>query len=119
MKGLRVIAIIGYIDVEPAERDRLVASTIELQRSTRDDEAGCLNYTIAADPADPSRISIVELWDSAESLSAHFDHPNFFATGEALRAAPRLGGSALKYRIDACEPVRDASGTASASFTTV
>jgi quinol monooxygenase YgiN len=119
LEGLRVIAIIGYIDVEPGERDRLVASTIELQRATRDDEPGCLNYTIAADPVNPSRISIVELWDSAASLEAHFRHPNFFATGDALRAAPRLAGSAIKYRIDASEPVRDASGNASAAFTTV
>jgi quinol monooxygenase YgiN len=112
-----VIAIIGHIDVDPADRDRLVASTVDLQRSTREDEPGCLNYTMAADPVDPGRISIVELWESAAALDAHFQHPNFFATGDALRAAPRLGGSAVKYRIDAAEPVRGADGQATATFT--
>jgi quinol monooxygenase YgiN len=112
-----VIAIIGHIDVDPAARARLVASTVDLQRSTRQDEPGCLNYTMAADPADPGRISIVELWESAEDLDAHFRHSNFLATGDALRAAPRLGGSAIKYRIDAAEPVRGADGQATASFT--
>jgi quinol monooxygenase YgiN len=112
-----VIAIIGHIDVDPADRDRLVASTVDLQRSTREDEPGCLNYTMAADPADSGRISIVELWESAAALDAHFQHPNFFATGDALRAAPRLGGSAVKYRIDAAEPVRGADGQATATFT--
>ena len=111
-----MIAIIGHIDVEPAERDRLVDSTVELQRSTRQDEAGCVVYTIGADPVDPGRIRITELWESAEALEAHFRHPNFFATGEALRAGTRLGGGAMKYRIDASADVRGRDGTATASF---
>ena len=111
-----MIAIIGHLDVDPAVRDRLVASTTDLQRATREDEPGCIVYTIGADPVDPGRISIVELWESAETLDAHFQHPNFFATGDALRAEPRLGGSALKYRIDAHDPVRGHDGKASTEF---
>jgi quinol monooxygenase YgiN len=111
-----VIAIIGHLDVDPRVRDRLVASTVDLQRSTQQEEPGCIVYTIAADPADPGRIQIVELWESAEALDAHFAHPNFRATGEALRAEPRLGGSAYKYRIDASDPVRGPDGTASTRF---
>jgi quinol monooxygenase YgiN len=111
-----MIAIIGHLDVDPSVRDRLVESTVELQRSTEAGEPGCLVYTIAADPADPGRIRITELWESATALDAHFQHPNFFATGEALRAEPRLGGSAMKYRIDASAPVRGADGNATSSF---
>jgi len=111
-----MIAIIGHIDVDPAERDRLVEATVELQRSTQQDEPGCVVYTIGADPADPGRIRITELWESAEALDAHFQHPNFFATGEALRGAARFGGSAMKYRIDASADVRGPDGTASTSF---
>lgn len=112
----RVIAIIGHIDVDPADRDRVVEATVELQRSTQETEPGCAVYTIAADPVDPGRIRIVELWDSADALAAHFDHPNFVATGDAMRTVPRLGGSAMKYRIDAVAPVRGEDGVASAAF---
>jgi quinol monooxygenase YgiN len=111
-----MIAIIGHIDVDPGLRDVLVSSTIELQRATRQDEPGCLVYTIAADPVLPGRIQIVELWESADTLDAHFQHPNFRATGEALRAAPRLGGTAMKYRIDASGEVRGPDGVATAAF---
>jgi quinol monooxygenase YgiN len=111
-----MIAIIGHIDVDPAVRDRLVESTVELQRSSEQDEPGCLVYTIASDPAKPGRIRIVELWESADALDAHFQHPNFKATAAALRAEPRLGGSALKYRIDAVAPVRGPDGVASVEF---
>jgi quinol monooxygenase YgiN len=111
-----VIAILGHIDVDPSVRDSVVAATVDLQRSTQTDEPGCVIYTIAADPADPGRIRIVELWESAESLDAHFAHPNFAATGAAMRAVERVGGSALKYRIDAVDPVRGTDGTASSRF---
>ncbi len=112
-----MIAIFGHVDVDPSQRDALVASTIELQRSTQTDEPGCVVYTIAADPADAGRIRIVELWESAEALDAHFAHPNFAATGAALRVAPRLGGSARKYRIDAVDEVRGPDGAPTSRFT--
>lgn len=111
-----MIAIIGYLDVDPAVRDRLVESTAELQQATAHDESGCIVYTMSADPARPGRISIVELWESAEALDAHFQHPNFHATGAALRAEPRVGGSVMKYRIDAAAPVRGDDGMATAAF---
>ena len=110
------IAILGSIEVDPAVRDRLVESTAELQRRTRTDEPGCLIYTISADPADPGRIQIVELWESAETLDAHFLHPNFAATGAALRVEPRVGGTAVKYRIDATDGVKGPDGQASSRF---
>jgi quinol monooxygenase YgiN len=110
------IAIIGHIDVDPAVRDELVASVAELQRATRNDEPGCLVYLIAADPAEPGRIQIVELWDSAESADVHFQHPNFFATGEALRSVERRGGGSRKYRIDAEDDVRGDDGAATSRF---
>ena len=111
-----MIAIIGYLDVDPAVRDGLVESTAELQQATARDEPGCLTYTMSADPARPGRISIVELWDSAEALEAHFQHPNFHATGAALRAEPRVGGSVMKYHIDKTAPVRGDDGLATAEF---
>jgi quinol monooxygenase YgiN len=116
MSEQQQIAIIGWIDVDPAVRDRVVADTADIQRSTREDEAGCLTYAITADPVDPARIQIVELWQDAASLEAHFLHPNFTATGAVIRAVPRSGGSTMKYRIDAHDQVRGPEGVASARF---
>lgn len=111
-----MIAILGHIDVDPSVRDEVVASTVELQRATQTEEPGCVIYTISADPVDPGRIRIVELWESPESLDAHFQHPNFFATGDAMRKVERLGGTALKYHVDAVDPVRGPDGNATSRF---
>lgn len=113
-----MIAIIGHIDVDPSVRDELVEATVDSQLATQREETGCVVYTISADPADPGRIRIVELWESAEMLDAHFQHPNFAATGAALRVAPRLGGTAMKCRIDAVDSVRGPDGIATSRFNT-
>ena len=114
-----MIAIIGYIDVDPGVRDELVASTADLQRSTERDEPGCAAYTICAAPANGGRIRITELWESAEALEAHFEHPNFRATGAALRVVTPLGGSVAKYRIDATDSVRGPDGNVTSTFHSV
>lgn len=114
-----MIAIIGHVDVDPTERDRLVAELAPVQASTERDEPGCLTYAITADAADPGRIRIVELWESAAALDAHFEHPNFRAAGAAMRSVERRGGSAMKYRIDASDPVRSPDGEVSSTFWSV
>lgn len=111
-----MIAIIGYIDVDPEVRDELVASTADLQAATERDEPGCLTYAICADPALPSRIRITELWESAEALDAHFEHPNFRATGAALRVVTPVGGSISKHRIDVSDDVRGPDGNVTSTF---
>lgn len=111
-----MIAILGHLDVDPNARDAILAATAELQLSTRAEEPGCLEYTIGADPADPGRILIAELWDSEASLDAHFVHPNFVRMGEIFSNAPRTGGSAMKYEISRSATVRDGDGKPSATY---
>ena len=111
-----MIVIAGWIDVEPGVRDELVAKSVSLQQSTRDDEQGCLAYVIAADPAVDGRIHIYEQWATAEDLDAHFQHPNFRATGDLLRSQPRRGGDTLKMDVGRAGPVRDPDGQASATY---
>ncbi len=111
-----IIVIAGWIDVEPDVRDELIAASVPLQRSTRDEEPGCLAYVFAADPVVDGRIHIYEQWASPADLDAHFQHPNFKATGELLRSQPRRGGETAKLHVDRTGPVRDPDGQASATY---
>jgi quinol monooxygenase YgiN len=111
-----MILISGWIDVEPGVRDELIAASVPLQQSTRNDEPGCLAYVFAADPVVDGRIHIFEQWATPADLDAHFQHPNFKATGELLRSKPRRGGETTKFHVDRTGPVRDADGQASATY---
>ncbi|MEM7286874.1 MAG: antibiotic biosynthesis monooxygenase [Actinomycetota bacterium] len=68
-----------------AARDAAVAATVEVQRATREEEAGCLMYCFGPDPAVPNEIQVYELWTDADALAAHFTHPNYGAMVEVLR----------------------------------
>ena len=116
MSGVIVVAgTIGFASHEA--RDGAVAASVDLQRSTRETEPGCLAYCFGADPAEPTVVQVYELSADEASLAAHFEHPNYADMRALLRRFPRDGASATaKYRVDATAPVYDANGTPSASF---
>ena len=111
-----LVLIAGWIDVDPSSRDELVAASLPLQRSTRDDEPGCRAYVFTADPAIEGRIHVYEEWATAADLDAHFAHPNFLAMKALLRAYPRVGSQTTKYRVDSTGPVNGPDGTPSATY---
>lgn len=63
------IAVAGWVMVDPNKRDERVKEHQELlQRARR--APGCLDLAISADPIDPGRINIFELWQSEAELDA-------------------------------------------------
>ena len=42
----------------------------------RRDEAGCLEYTFAADPLEADRVVLFERWASQDALDAHLAGPS-------------------------------------------
>jgi quinol monooxygenase YgiN len=60
----------GWFEVEPSERDAFVAGRLDSVRSSRA-EKGCIEYTVAPDPADPGRVILYERWEDQASLDAH------------------------------------------------
>ena len=72
------------------DRDRATVASTEAQAKTRDEEAGCLMYCFAADPAVPTEIQVYELWETPASLEAHFAHPNYAGMVQALGSAGGL-----------------------------
>ncbi len=110
-----VAGTIGFASQE--QRDAAVAATIDLQRSTRDDEPGCLAYCFGPDPVDATVVQVYELWVDEASLAAHFEHPNYTAMRRVLRLFERSGpSSTAKYRVDAVASVYSADGVPSAQF---
>jgi quinol monooxygenase YgiN len=100
-----MIIIAGTISIPADKRAACLSDTAGLQQATRDDEPGCLAYCFGADPCDPEIINVYELWDDADSLQAHFSHPNYTKLRAALGAAGITGADVAKFRVDAKAPV--------------
>ncbi len=113
----KMIIIAGTIDLEdPAKRDETLVIARGLQQKTRDEEPGCLAYVFSADPCVDGRLAVYELWRDEASLAAHFKHPNYLNMRDALGRVGLKGADNKKYRIDASEPVYDATMTPRADF---
>jgi len=65
-----MVIVGGTFKFDPNKREQFLASRAEMIRHSRT-EAGCLEYTFAADPIDPSRVVLFERWESQEVLDAH------------------------------------------------
>jgi quinol monooxygenase YgiN len=83
-----VVVVGGTFQFDPSTRDQFLASRLDMMRNSRA-EAGCLEYTFAADPIDPGRVVLYERWESQDALDAHL---------AAMRAAPRSS-------VDEVEPI--------------
>ena len=77
-----MIIVTGAFTLDPADRDAFVAGMAARLTSTRT-EPGCLEYVIAADPADAGRAVLLEKWESEEALAAH---------AEVLKSTPPTPG---------------------------
>lgn len=93
-----------------SDRDAAVVASGVVQKATRDDEPGCLAYCFAADPCEPLNIQVYELWTDADSLAAHFEHPNYLSMVTALRSNGLVNSDNRMYRTEDCGTVYDESG---------
>ena len=64
-----MIMVAGYSLTDPSDRNRAVSAfgdMIEMARA----QHGCVDFAISADPVDPSRLNLFELWLDEHSLNA-------------------------------------------------
>lgn len=84
-----MVIVVGIIEVEAADRLRYLESKADQVTATLA-EAGCLDYSYAADARHPGRVRLVERWDAMADLQAHVD---------ALRSAPAPGTPPVPSRM--------------------
>ena len=113
------IVIAGTIAIDPERRTAVLAAIRPLVQKTRDEEPGCLEYAFTADTVEDNRIIVLERWKDESTLAAHFAHPNFLATKNALHDYGSGASVIRKYRVDVSEPVRDSDNRYRADFFTI
>jgi quinol monooxygenase YgiN len=89
-----LVIVAGWFEVDPSERDAFVAGRVDAMRRSRA-ERGCIEYVIAADPADPGRAVLFERWESQADLDAHAA-----AAGQARQSdAPSVVPTAMSIMV--------------------
>lgn len=63
------VIVAGWYTVDPEKRDAVVESFKDMVLRARS-APGCLDLAITADPSDPGRINMFELWQSGKALTA-------------------------------------------------
>jgi quinol monooxygenase YgiN len=64
-----MVIVAGHIEVEPEEREAHIEGFLEVVETARE-AAGCLEFTIGADPIDPGRVNLFERWESQAAVKA-------------------------------------------------
>lgn len=61
------LVVAGRLHVDPLEREAYLAGCTEVVRQARA-TPGCCDFSLGADLLDPSRINVLEVWESQEDV---------------------------------------------------
>ncbi|MFE7839700.1 putative quinol monooxygenase [Streptomyces sp. NPDC057474] len=100
------VIVAGWMDYEPGDRDTMLGHLVELGHRTREEEPGCLDYAMTADPTDERRIRVYERWISQQALDEHFTTPHIKDFRTAVAELTRVGVSLDAFSVTAARPMR-------------
>lgn len=100
------IIVAGWMDYEPGDRDAMLQALVELGRRTREEEPGCLDYAMTADPTDERRIRVYEHWTSPQALDEHFTTPHIKDFRAAVAGLTRVGVSLRAHTVASSRAMR-------------
>jgi quinol monooxygenase YgiN len=100
-----MLVVAGEIEIDPANREKAVATALEMMEATRR-EPGCISYAFSADLAHPGRFRIFEEWQSQAALDLHFAAPHMAAFQGKVAGLGVKGMKVQKYEVAAVGPLR-------------
>ncbi len=89
------LIIAGWMDYS-IHRDTVLSHLQGVSKATLA-EAGCLDYAMSADAADPHRIRVFERWTSREALDSHLNTQHVKDFRVAIAGYPRADRSLHRF----------------------
>jgi len=86
------VVVVAEIGIADGKRDEALAALRTLCEETHAKDNGCILYALQLDPADESRVFMIEKWESGEALAAHgaSDHIKALGASGTLAGAPTV-----------------------------
>ncbi|MYS90909.1 MULTISPECIES: putative quinol monooxygenase [Streptomyces] len=100
------IIVAGWMDYEAGDRDRVLGHLVVLGDRTREEEPGCLDYAMTADPGSEQRIRVYERWASRQALDEHFATPHIKEFRAAVAGITRVGVCLEAHTVASSRPMR-------------
>ncbi len=75
-------SVVVTFKLKPGSAPSFTPMMIENAEASVRDEAGCLQFHVARDEADPDTIWLYEVYDNAASFDAHLQAPHFLQFSE-------------------------------------
>ena len=101
-----MVIVAGHLIVDPGARAAYLEGCVPIVEQARR-TAGCLEFTLAPDPLDPSRVNVLERWESRIALDRFRGEGPDAAQRAALRSV-----DVADYEVDG--PVADPGGRGAA-----
>ncbi len=98
-----MIIVVGVFEVAAEDRERFLASKAEQVVTTRA-ETGCVDYSFGADAVDPTRVRLVERWETMEDLGAHVAGIRHAGSGSGPPVPSTMVDMALYEAVPATPP---------------
>jgi quinol monooxygenase YgiN len=82
-----MLIVLAEVESSLESIETIRGALVDMEKSSRA-ESGCHDYTFSQEIGDPSRLRIVELWESMDALRAHFATPHMAKFRESLAGTP-------------------------------
>src|SRR4051812_14129188 len=75
-------ASIAHLNINPEGLQQYMQASLENCRLTRETEPGCLGFHILVDPADPTKVTVCEIYVDEAAFKAHLQSKHFLKMRE-------------------------------------
>jgi autoinducer 2-degrading protein len=80
-----MFAVIVEFRIQAAHVQTFRHAIVDNARQPVEREAGCYQFDVGCDPADPALFFLYEIYDSAEGFAKHLQAPHFLEFDQATR----------------------------------
>jgi quinol monooxygenase YgiN len=80
-----MFAVVVEFHIQPAHVQVFREAIVDNARQSVQSEAGCHQFDVCCDPAEPTLFFLYELYDSADAFGLHLRAPHFLALDLATR----------------------------------
>jgi len=99
-----MIVIAGRTRLHASEVDGAIRAGSAMAKTSRG-EPGCIDYRFSIDIDDPLVVQVLEQWESAAALEAHFATPHFQAFSEVILRAVDGPAEFTRYEVSSSGPL--------------